>query len=102
MSTKKVILKKTAKKTEKAAVTNEKNVKNVKENIKDREMKYVYPADVETKEEKKTFRRQARAKNSQFEKKVAKAEGKEQAAFSKEHKAWAKEVYSKTGMPEFA
>lgn len=74
-----------------------KNIKNtVKKTVESqREMKYIYPEDVKTQEQRKTFRAKTRIKDSKFitDIKKAKDAGKDTKKLEKQYLAFRKETY---------
>lgn len=74
-----------------------KNIKDTsKEVLSTKELKYIYPEDITTGEEKKTFRRRVRAKLKAYNKKLKAAENdKEVKAIEKEYNNWLKSTYTK-------
>lgn len=94
----------TAKKTKKL----EKDIaaQAVNETIGTREPKYQYPADCVSKEQKKSFRRAARAKLQQLKNSIEKLQSENKAAESKnaikEANDWVRITYAKPETVEFS
>lgn len=78
-----------------------KDKKDKETTVSSKELKYSYPEDVKTASDKKTFRRNARAKQAQFEKSMQKLmDSKDPNAATEidkietERAAWAKKIYT--------
>jgi len=71
------------------------SAKNAQKNVESlaRDVKYIYPDEVKTKEERKKFRTKSRNAFRAFERKIAKAEGKDQKGLEKEFKSFLKETF---------
>ena len=85
------------KKASKKSNTTDLDSKNVKDTVTKivetkREMKYVYPTDMTDQIEKKKYRQKIRNQIYKFERKIAKAEGKELKSLGRQYKAFRKEA----------
>ena len=104
---KKVVVKKSTTKATAAKATKKQSTpkaKTAEEVVPVRQTKYIYPEDVKTSEQKKTFRRKVRAKFNQMTNKIAKAESAtEKKKLETEFNRWKKQIYvdpSKAGIGE--
>lgn len=67
-----------------------------------KDLKYIYPTEIDSLEARKKFRGGNRSRRDSFIKKIANAKNPTEAnKLKKEAKSWAKTVFTKEGMPTF-